>query len=675
MTSPVIDPLQLQSCAADSVQIIEAWRSSARRQWLQKRVSAVAEGATRTFVVGCDFDLEGPWAGLKDLISALLPEIQSQRPELIDLHGRELTSALPHLRKSLVMRHPTLTDIASEQEKVRSYAADRAFRNAHGLIDLISDWKMETDPDGRWIIACDDYDHAGAMTRFFFQHLMRRRGAPLKLTLLIAVDPGHGDSIGKTFETAHVSKVEVLDLPESEPLADEREDEQESAAAATELEKSIGQDRIEYDRIEKEAHLHKLINLWKAARRYDKVIELKLFAVTIYLHAGLYADALRCSEGLLEMATEHAPEDEKLRRDIVIKRLNALMGVQDPEAALNLVETEVLVLAEQAPLPWRVDLFYLAAMVYARYLKPRNFEKGEEFLDRALEALKQAGLPEDQYQFQYVFNRNGVAMIRSFQQRAQDAIDLCQNGIDRLNTYVAAEKHKLHRSVLIYNIAQVYLAIGRYEEAIEHYSDAMAIDPNYSEYYNERGGIFLRMNRLEEAQADYQKAIALSAPYFEVFTNLGQCYRNMEKHEDAASAYSRALDLQPNQLLALLGRAQAYENLGDRRAAIADYTSALVCDAGQWEALSNRGVLHYEEGDLERALADFDAAIRLGKNQISLYQNRSIVLSGLGRHDEAARDLETVLSLDPPDEERPLIQEQLKTLLEAATPEASRRTA
>jgi tetratricopeptide (TPR) repeat protein len=666
MTSPVTDSLQRQGCAADSVQIIEAWGGSARQQWLRERVSVVAEGTTRTFVVGCDFDLEGPWAGLKDLISALLPGIQSLRPELIDLHGRELTSALPHLRKSLVMRHPTLTDIASEQEKVRSYAADRAFRNAHGLIDLISDWKMETDPNGRWIIACDDYDNAGAMTRFFFQHLIRRRGLPLKLTLLIAVDPGHGDSIVKTFETAHVSRVETLDLPESEPLADE----QESVAAAAELEKSIGQDRIE-----KEAHLHTLTNLWKAARRYDKVIELKLFAVTIYLHAGLYADALRCSEGLLEMATECAPEDEKLRRDIVIKRLNALMGAQDPEAALKLVETEVLVLAERAPLPWRVDLFYLAAMVYARYLKPRNFAKGEEFLDRALEALKQAGLPEDQYQFQYVFNRNGVAMIRSFQQRAQDAIDLCQNGIDRLNTYVAAEKHKLHRSVLVYNIAQVYLAIGRYEEAIEHYSDALAIDPNYSEYYNERGGIFMRMNRLDEARADYLKAIVLSPPYFEVFTNLGQCYRNMENYEDAANAYSRALDLEPNQLLALLGRAQAYENLSNRRAAIADYTSALACDAGQWEALANRGVLYYEEGDLQRALSDFDAAIRLEQNQISLYQNRSIVLAGLGRHDKAARDLETVLSLDPPDEERPLIQEQLKTRLEAASPEASRRTA
>jgi tetratricopeptide (TPR) repeat protein len=334
---------------------------------------------------------------------------------------------------------------------------------------------------------------------------------------------------------------------------------------------------------------------------------------------------------------------------------------------LQLIETEGLKLAHSAPMRWRADLFYLTAMVHARYLKPRDFAKGEEYLDRSLAAIEQAGYPEERYHFQHVFNRNGVAMIRSFQRRAPEAIDLCRSGIERLNAHVGADKHRLHRSVLVYNIGQVYLAIAHYEEAIKYYSAAIAMDPNFSEYYNERGSIFLRINHLEEARADFCKAIELSPPYFEVFTNLGQCYRNMERYQEAVEAYSRAIDLAPNELLARLGRAESYEALGSRTASIADYTSALALDPVQWEALANRGVLYYEAGDLEAALADFNSAISLSPDQINLYQNRSIVFTDLARYEDATLDLETAVSLSLTEDDKLQLQHQIDAVRKKAS--------
>jgi tetratricopeptide (TPR) repeat protein len=82
------------------------------------------------------------------------------------------------------------------------------------------------------------------------------------------------------------------------------------------------------------------------------------------------------------------------------------------------------------------------------------------------------------------------------------------------------------------------------------------MDPNYSEYHNERGNIFLKVGRLEEARANYLRAIDPSPPYFEVFTNLGQCYRRMGRLNEAIEWYSRALDLEPDQPLAIEGRAR-----------------------------------------------------------------------------------------------------------------------
>ncbi|HEV2989538.1 MAG TPA: tetratricopeptide repeat protein [Candidatus Angelobacter sp.] len=656
MTTSDLDIAEFLTANSPSVLIAEVANGPARRLWLVDRARDAAGPGSLSLILACDFDLGGAWAGVNQLFLELLPQIRTRRPDLLDRHAVELVYLLPELRRELTLRNLTLTDVASAEEKVRNYAADRALRNVHGLINLLDSWKTEMGADIPWVLVCDGYDLSGATSRYFFQELIRRRGKHLNLRFLIAVDPGNGRDVCASLSEWSAPKVVAVEVsrepwPALDPVV--------AAQKARQLEESAGDDRFR-----KQVCLPELIRFWRAAGRDDKVLHLKYFGLVVYLHLGQYADALRYADGLMALAEQHAPEDENLHRSIVIKILNGLMGNQASETELQAIEALALKFAEHAPPAWRVDIFYLLAMVHARFRKPRNFPKGEEYLERGLAALEQAGLPEAQYHFHYVFNRNGVAMIRSFQARHNEAIQICLDGIERLNKHVGADKHRLHRSVLVYNIAQVYFATGRYEEAIEHYTAAMAMDPNYSEYYNERGNIYLRMGQFEQARADYLRAIELSPPYYEVFTNLGQCYRNMENMSLAVEAYSRALDLQPRQALALAGRAQAQEALGNRDAAIADYSSALSYEPGQWEVVASRGVLYYEARDLHAALADFNRAIELKPDHIDLYQNRSVVFADLGRTEEAARDLKTALALNPPDEDKVALQEQLQNFLE-----------
>jgi tetratricopeptide (TPR) repeat protein len=358
----------------------------------------------------------------------------------------------------------------------------------------------------------------------------------------------------------------------------------------------------------------------------------------------LYADALRYGEGLLSLMAEHAPAEGQMRWFALLKLLMCHIGLGDVETSLRLATEEGLKLAENHPRRL-AQLFYLMAMFYARFQKPRDLVKGEAYLELSLEAIGQADFTEAERHFQFVFNRNGLAMIRNFQGRFQDAIELCRSGIVRLDEHLSAEEHRLHRSILTYNTGQVYAAVGSYEQAVKHFSQAIAMDPNYSEYYNDRGSVYLRLGLLEEARADYARAIELSPPYFEVFTNLGQCYRRIGAMTKAIEAYSQALDLEPTQVLAFLGRAKAHEELGHVGEAIADYTEALAFDATLWEAVASRGVMHYETGDLASALADFNTAVELKPDQPDLYENRATVLADLGRQQEAEFDRETASRL------------------------------
>lgn len=642
------------------VLIVEGAAGPARKRWLAERLKLSAASGARTFSLSCDFHSSGPWAGVNELFTELFADMQQQCPDLVERHALELVTILPRLRQSLTVRNPSLTDLASRDEKTRNYPADRAFRIVHGLIDLLDDWKSAESSNTEWVIACDAYDQVGAMGRSFFRELMRRRGERLNLRLLVGVEPGKGEQAREWLGTAAPAAIVALSSIGEPPAA---LDPEAAAQMAGDLEQQIGDNLIEM-----QVHLSELIRLWTQAGRPEKVMRCRFFGLETYNTLGLYEDALRYGDGLLAAAQKYAQDDVQLQWAIIYKLLMCHIGLQDVQSSLALAETEGMKLAEHDA-NIRARLFYLIAMFYARFQKNRDLVKGEDYLRRGLEALEAADLPESVYHFQSVFNRNGLAMIRNFQGRFEEAIELCRSGFARLSEHLGADEHRLHRSVLLYNIAQVYAATGSIAEAVEYYTAAIEMDPNYSEYYNERGSLYLRLGRLQEAQADYLRAIELSPPYFEVFANLGQCYRLMGAMPEAIGAYSRALDIEPKHLLALLGRAKAHEELGQSEAAVADYTAALAQDPTQWEAVASRGVLYYEAGNLEASLADFDRALALKPDHPDLYHNRATIFVDLKRYDQAEKDVEAALQLNPPEEDALALRQLLETIRHAAVAE------
>jgi tetratricopeptide (TPR) repeat protein len=641
------------------VLIVEAQAGAARRERLQSYLTDTASTGARTFLVSCDFDVGGPWAGVGDLVLELLPDIEARRPDLMERHSLELVYVFPELRRRLHVRNPNLTDLAEGVERTRNYPVDRAYRNAHGLIDLLDNWKRQMCEGERWVIACDGFDLGGAMGSVFFRQLMRRRARVLNLRLLASVAPGNGAKTQSAFDAHLRTQVVSADLAADVPSPMDTE---EAGRQGKALEERIGEDPLET-----KVHLCDLLRLWATAGRSDKIFEYKIFALHTYNTAGMYEDAIRYAEGLLGLAAKYAPDDEFMRWCIAYKLVMSHLGIGNTETAIRIAEEDCQEAAKNRP-DLRIDLLYLLAMFASRFAKPRDFEKGEQYLQRGLEAIEEAGLPEGERHFRTVFNRNGLAMIRNFQGRHKEAIELCRKGVETLNQYLGADEHRLHRSVLFYNMAQVYAASGSYEAALQNFAAAMQMDPNYSEYYNDRGNLLLKSGRLVEAKADYLMAIELSPPYFEVFVNLGQCCRRMGDMGSAIENYSRAIDIEPRHVLALLGRAKAYEELGAAQQAIEDYTAALEFDSSIWEAFASRGVLHYEAGRLAESLSDFNAAIALNQDVPDLYQNRATVLGDLDRTGEAIDDLRTALRLGIGAEDELDVLKKLAKLSELVVP-------
>lgn len=640
MTDSIVDlpPLPLEDGAR--LIVVRAAPGVARRGILGEWAAGNVGADGRTYRLSCNFKQSGPWSGVKELVEQLLPQVEEQAPELVQRHGTEIFLSAPMAGRRIGLVAPSLTDIAVPEEKVRNYPMDRAYRLVHGLVDFVAA-SHRLNGEGPLVLICDPFADPGALAQRFFWELLRREGDGLRLSLVLALGPD--DPLPQLF-VGFPSTTEIrLDLPGD---AEAVPDPQVMRDLAIELEGVAAGGYAEG--LE---NLSTLIHAWQNSDDPGRALVWQAQAFGQYNHLGFYEDALRYGaviengiDRVLEMTSAYT------RWNLVGALANCHLAMGEPEAALAVINKEGRhKIKDPGDL---AKLFYVEALIYARFLAARDFAQAEQRLHEGLALLETATLPEEERWFLHVFLLNGLAYIRHRQGMPSEAIELCQQGFELLERHLAPDQHRLHRSVLLYNIAQVYAHLGEGEKAVEHYTGAMRFDPNYSEYYNERGNAYLSMGRLEEAIGDYQEAIRLSAPYQEVWTNMGQALKLQGRYEESFEAYSKALDLDPYQVLPRIGRAQALEQLERLEEAIVDYSLALEADPAQPLVLANRAALLYEEGRLEEAIADLGKAMELAPETPDLYWNRAAALKETGALGAAAQDWTTYLELLPDADDR-----------------------
>ncbi len=599
---------------------LEAEPGPERLAWLEAWLQRADNAGALTFLLSGNVDDHGVWAGLEQLLWSILPEVRKTAPELIERHAYELCLVLPALRREVQVKNPCLTDLALAEEKVRNYPNDRAYRSLHGLIEFISEWSRIAGVR-RWVLACDAFDEASRLVHRFYAELLRRRGSELELSLLLAVSPGKADRAQALFvprlclpTVRFELSAAALPLQVTEPV--------EARRAAEELEQRVGDDRIEWA-----LQIPRLLRLWQASDTPDRALKWMMRAINTYDHDGLYEIAVRYAP-LVEANLDKMYETD--RRVHALAVLNLFFCY----AALGRSEDGLRILLEHG-LP-RVDdpivltdIHYFLGMLYARFLRRRDLQRATLHLNEALALIPNLDVPEARRHFLNVFVRNGLAYVRFRQGRADDALQLCESGLEELDLALRPDDHRLHRSVLLYNAAQVLSALDRNDDAIRVLGLAMEMDPNYSEYYLERGTLQLKCERFQEAERDLQRAAELSPPYAEVWTNLGQCYRAAGRASEAEEAYSRALDLDPRVGLALAGRAEVRLDRGDVEGALADYSAALELEPDQSSVLGARAIARFEAGDIHGAVADLDRAIALTPDCAELYHNRAVAQQAL----------------------------------------------
>ncbi|HSU12669.1 tetratricopeptide repeat protein [Longimicrobium sp.] len=609
------------------VVVLEAEAGTERRERLEAWVRACAgQEGWNAWLLPCDTSRGGLWAGVDTWLQALLPRLEPEAPALFRRHDQEITQVLPLLLRRIRPRYVPLTESSVAEEAVRNYAADRAYRIGHGVIDLLAGWHAESGA-GRWALACEAFDRRGAIAGHFFQHLLRRRGHALGLVLVAAVDPGHGDAVeAELAPHARVTRVRI----ELEPSPEAQPDPAEAARLAEEMDAWVREDTV-YIR----AHGHEVIRLWNAAGRPDRAADWHAVVMGLLTQMGFYADALRHAAVVrANLALFDRPGFFFTRTALVDKLQVIHLTAGQPEVSREILQTEGLDrLTDPAD---RVRVLYQMAMLHGRHLPKRDPAAAERYLDEAMRELERAEMKPEERAFLTAFLLNGLAYLRFRQGNAGEAIELSHGNSERLDRSLPPGRHRLHRSVLLYNAGQVYAQAGAVDEAIRHYEMAMEMDPDYSEYYNDRGNLYLKQGRAAEAEQDFRRAIELSPPYPEVWFNLGQALARQGRGAEAEAAWERAVDLDPARPEPWAGLARARHARGERDEALRAYDAAVAADPANALLRANRAAVRFEAGRLHEAMEDLDRAVELAPDNAALRRNRALAQEAVARRAGAA---------------------------------------
>jgi tetratricopeptide (TPR) repeat protein len=198
-----------------------------------------------------------------------------------------------------------------------------------------------------------------------------------------------------------------------------------------------------------------------------------------------------------------------------------------------------------------------------------------------------------------------------------------------------------------YNLGVAYGELGRYQDAVEAFKQAIRIKPDYAEAHCNLGVAYGKLGRWQEAIEAFSQAIKIKTDYAEAHYNLGVAYGKLGRYQEAVEAYKQAIRIKPDYAEAYYNLGVAYGELGRYQEAVESYKQAIRIKPDYAEAHYSRGVAYNSIGRYQDAVEPYKQAIRIKPDYTEAHYNLGVVYSSLGRSQEALESYKQAIRIKP----------------------------
>lgn len=182
------------------------------------------------------------------------------------------------------------------------------------------------------------------------------------------------------------------------------------------------------------------------------------------------------------------------------------------------------------------------------------------------------------------------------------------------------------------------------EAAIEKFSQAIKADPKFHDAYVLRGSVYRDTGRLDKAIEDYTAALDIG-PNYDAYFNRAIAYTDMGDASSSIKDYTSAIKIDSKQVYAFNNRAILYALGGDLKKAISDFSSVIALDPKNVMAINNRHSAYRDSGKMKKAIEDLERVAELKPTDPGPYYNMSRVYSLMGNPVFACKKLDKAVSM------------------------------
>ncbi len=174
--------------------------------------------------------------------------------------------------------------------------------------------------------------------------------------------------------------------------------------------------------------------------------------------------------------------------------------------------------------------------------------------------------------------------------------------------------------------------MGRRDEAIRHFHEAIRLNPQYADAYTGLGKAMEEKGNTDQAIQYYKKALDLNPDLTGAHFNMGVVLVNQGRMEEAVSHYWEAIRLKADHVEARVNLGIVLQNLGRIDEAIEHLVEAVRLKPNDAEPRINMGVALFHKGDMEGAIAQFQEAVRISPNNRVARENLNNLLMHYRRY-------------------------------------------